>query len=396
LDSAQDASGPAAGRAAGASPGRLLALIRSGGEWTRQQLLETTGMSRPTLLARLGPLIAAGLVYETGSLAAPRGRPAQLIRFDDRSLRILAIDIGHTRARVAVTDIHGGLLRARTASADVYGGEAEDTLLPLLDTAEELLAADQSGERLVGVGVGLPAPIDPRTGLPGRMWIMPKWERYPVTQRVHDRWQMPVVLETDARALAFGEAQQHGTRTFLGVKWANGLGAGLVVDGRLLGGEDGAAGDIGHIRVVSAYEPPCRCGRHGCLAAHASGYALRRQLGLNTLDELVERYDRGDPVVARALETAAEHVGRVLAGLASMLNPGGLVLSGIIGRIPLVGEVVERELRANALSVSTATLTVFPAALGEHAVTAGLARRVSEHALAPASVDAWIGAAHAL
>ncbi|WP_445527754.1 ROK family protein [Streptomyces cyslabdanicus] len=350
-------------------------------------------MSRPTLLARLVPLVNAGLVYETGSLASSRGRPAQLIRFDDRWLRVLAVDIGHTRARVGVIDIHGRELRSRQALVDMYHSEADATLLPLLDAGAELLAQGDPQERLVGVGTGLPAPIDPRTGRPGRMWTMPRWKDYPVTERIRQRWQVPVLLENDARALAIGEASVHTAGTLLAVKWAHGLGAGLVVDGMLLGGEDGAAGDIGHIRIASDHAPRCRCGQYGCVAAYASGHALTQQLKLSSLDELVARDQAGDARVTEALTTAARHVGTVLAALSSMLNPGSLVLGGIIGRIPTVVEAVDEQLRRTALSAITATLKVTPGALGEHAVTTGLARKVADHVLRPDVVDAALGRA---
>jgi predicted NBD/HSP70 family sugar kinase len=180
----------------------------------------------------------------------------------------------------------------------------------------------------------------------------------------------------------------------LGVKWSNGLGAGLVVDGRLLGGEDGSSGDIGHIRVPSDHEPRCRCGLYGCVAAYASGYALLNQLGLRTLDEVVRRGEAGDPAVKAALTTAGGHVGGVLAALVSMLNPGVVVLSGIIGRIPDVVEAVSRQVRATALSHSTAGLRIVPGGFGEHAVPIGLARLVTDHVLNPDVVDAGIDVGH--
>src|SRR5262245_59308288 len=106
-------------RSVGASPGHLLALIRSGPAWTRQQLLDATGMSRPTLLERLSPLFAAGLLREAGTMASDGGRPAQLIQFDDRRLAVLTIDIGHTHGRVSVTGVHGGELRSARCRLDI-------------------------------------------------------------------------------------------------------------------------------------------------------------------------------------------------------------------------------------------------------------------------------------
>jgi predicted NBD/HSP70 family sugar kinase len=384
---------PGPDRTQGTSSGSLLELIRSRDAWTRQQLLDATGMSRPTLLARLGPLLGAGLVYEAGSTASTGGRPANLIRFDDRRLHVLTVDIGHTHGTVSVTDIHGRELRSARRPVDIARDPPEAVLGPLLALADRLLAVQPEG-RLAGVGLGLPAPISPETGLPGQIWVMPGWDGYPVRDRVRDRWDVPLILENDARAFALGEAAAQPSGTVLGVKWANGIGAGLVVGAECLAGEHGAAGDIGHIRVGGGGRR-CRCGRTGCLAAYASGHALLRRLGrrrIASLDDLARRAEDGDTRVTDALGEAADLVGTVLAALIAMLNPGVLVLGGSIGRIPQAVARVDRRLRAVALSRSTERLQVVPSRLGERAATVGLARLVARRVLHAGAVDDLLSA----
>ncbi|MET7401863.1 ROK family protein [Dactylosporangium sp. NPDC005572] len=373
-------------RALGASPGHLLALIRSAPAWTRQQLLDATGMSRPTLLERMSPLFAAGLVREAGTTASVGGRPAQLIQFDDRHLGVLTFDVGHTHGWVSLTGVHGRELRSSRCALDITG-TPPDRIVRQLTTIAERLTKDRTGERIVGVGVGLPGPIDPATGLPGPTPIMPGWDAYPVLERLRQHWDVPMVLENDARALVFGEAGQHDGDTLLGVKWATGIGAGLIADGRSIAGDDGAAGDIGHIKLTAA-GPPCRCGRRGCLAAHASGHALLGQLagqGVRSLDELARR--SAEPEIGRALDAAARKVGTVLASLIAMANPRTLVLGGIIGSLPRVVDTVAARVREIALDRSTEGLRIVPSRLGERAATAGLVHLVVTRVLAPDAID---------
>ncbi len=369
-----------------ASSGHLLALIRSGPAWTRQQLLDATGMSRPTLLERISPLFAAGLVREAGTIASVGGRPAQLIRFDDRHLVVLTLDVGHTRGRVSLTGIHGRELRSTRCRLDITGTRPDRVMRQLVGQAAKLVAAS-TDERLIGVGVGLPGPITPSTGLPGPTPIMPGWEAYPILERLREHWDVPMVLENDARALVFGEASLHSGETLLGVKWATGIGAGLIADGRSIAGDDGAAGDIGHIKLTTS-GPLCRCGRRGCLAAYASGHSLLGQLrgeGFASLDDVVRHAD--EPKVGRLLVGAARKVGTVLAGLIAMTNPRTLVLGGTIGSLPGVVDAVAARVREITLDRSTEGLRIVPSQLGDRAATVGLVNLVVTRVLAPDAVD---------
>lgn len=376
--------------ASGATPGHLLELIRSREAWTRQHLLDATGMSRPTLLERISPLFAAGLVREAGSTASVGGRPAQLIRFDDRNLTVLTLDVGHTHARVSLTGVHGTELRSESQRIDVSHTSPSDMVASLVSLAHGVLAAGPA-QRLIGVGVGLPGPIEPGTGLPRPTTILPGWEGYPLPDVLREQWDVPMVFENDARALAFGEASRRPGETVLGVKWATGIGAGLVTGGMNLTGDDGTAGDIGHIKL-SRTGPECRCGRRGCLAAYASGFALLDQLGFASLTDIAAR--AGEPAVARALAAAGRRLGTVLAALIAMANPRTLVLGGIIGALPGVVEAVGERVRDVALPRSTAGLRVVPSALGERAATVGLVNLVVAQVLAPEAIDRALASDH--
>ncbi|NUR73445.1 MAG: ROK family protein [Hamadaea sp.] len=338
-------------------PGHLLALIRTRPHWTRRELLDATGMSRPTLLERLAPLFAAGLIHEAGSTRSEGGRPPQLIRFDDRSMVVLTFDVGHTHARVCYSGVDGRPLRF--VSLRVDPADPGTIVTELLGVAAELGPA--IGERLIGVGVGLPAPISPLTGLPSPSTVLPSFP----AARMQRLWEVPVVFENDARAFALGAALSLAGGVVLGVKWSSGIGAGVVVDGRCLTGADGAAGDIGHI-LVDPDGPLCRCGRRGCLAAFAAGYALQG----------------ASPVAA------ARRVGGVLASLIALVNPRTLVLGGSIGAQPSVVSIVDEVVRSVAMPHSVGELRVVASPPEVEAATVGLVELVVRRVLSPDAVDA--------
>ncbi|NUR91499.1 MAG: ROK family protein, partial [Nonomuraea sp.] len=352
----ESATGPA-------SPGHLLELIRARPGWTRQQLLTATGMSRTTLFERLDQLFRAGLVYESGATGSAVGRPAQRLRFDDRNRVALIFDLGQAHGRLAIADLFGRTLRMETLRLDISQPPAQ--LLPrLINRADKLLRVDEDAQ-VVGVGMGIPGPVDVDTGRLGASTTMPGWEGYPIEETIRSRWDVPLLIENDARAFALGEAHASGsTGVLLAIKYATGIGAGIVVDDRVIGGADGAAGDVGHIRITDD-GPLCRCGRRGCLAAWASGRALLEQLGehgMHSLEDIVQ--SAHDPEVVKALRSGAARLGRVLAALVASINPSTLVLGGILGQLPIVADEVERRVRADAVERATQRLRVVPARAG--------------------------------
>jgi predicted NBD/HSP70 family sugar kinase len=370
--------------------GHLLGLVRERGGLSRRQLLDETGMARGTLVGRLDALARLGLVYEAESLGATGGRPARRIRFDDRGRVVLTVDLGHTHARVSVTDLLGTELRRAGLALDVDDGPGA-VLGPVLDLAEKLVAAGQ-GERLAGVGVGVPAAVDPGTGRVLHATTLAGWPPDAVVTAVGERFARPVVVENDARAAAVGECRSD-TETLVVVKVATGIGCGIVVGGDVLRGAAGVAGDIGHVRVDGdGPAPPCRCGRTGCLAARASGRALLARLaphGFTSLAQVVD--DPGHPAVRTGLAVAADVLGAALATTVTTVNPHRVVLGGTLGVLPAVVDGV----RARILDAVTerARPAVEASTLGGRATPRGLARLVDRRVFGPAAVDEQVARA---
>jgi predicted NBD/HSP70 family sugar kinase len=367
------------------SAGSILGLIRETGGLSRAQLLELSGMARSTLYARLEELSALGVIYEGEALGAGRGRPSRRIRFDDRGRVVLTVAIGQAVARASISDTHGRELRSRTLPV-LLSRPAGQVLDPVLDVGSALLAPD---EVLAGVGVGVPAPVDVRTGLIRSATTIADWPADAVLTAVERRFRVPVVVENDGRAEALGESVPGETMVY--AKVATGISCGIVVDGQVLEGSRGVAGDIGHI-LVDPGGPRCRCGRRGCLAAFSSGAGMLERLALRSLDDLVAAVRDGDPAARAELATAANHLGRVLAAIVATVNPGRLLLGGAVGRLQPMVDGVRARVQSDVVERVAEGLRVEAGSWGEAAASRGLADLVVRRAYAPEAIDALLGA----
>lgn len=140
-------------------------------------------------------------------------------------------------------------------------------------------AAVPPGAELYGIGVGLPGPVEFASGKPVNPPIMPGWDGYPVRVRLADRYSVPVWVDNDVNLMGLGELRAglaQGERHVIYLKIGTGIGAGLISSGRLHRGDQGCAGDVGHVAVTEATGIVCRCGNVGCLEALAGGAALAR------------------------------------------------------------------------------------------------------------------------
>ncbi|MEG3629729.1 ROK family protein [Streptomyces poriticola] len=374
--------------------------MRSGRATTRGALQQATGLSRATVGQRLDRLFRAGWLREGagGQVGSPLGgRPSITLEFDDAHAVVLAADLDTRHARAAVLSL-GGEILAEHGGALVVEDGPEPVLAELGRWFAELLTkAGRPAAEVCGIGVAVPGPVDSDSGRVVQPPIMPGWDGYDITGRLarafadhtDARTQVPVLVDNDADAMAYGE-QRTGhpdCSAFVLIKVSTGIGAGVVVDGAVYRGIDGGAGDIGHIRVPEGAQALCRCGSYGCLAAVASGGAVARRLaeagvpaasGADVRDLLAS----GHPQAAALAREAGRSVGEVLATVVTLLNPGVLMVAGDLAGTPFLTGVREL-LYQRALPRSTAHLEVVTSRLGERAGLVGAGALVVEHLYAP-------------
>lgn len=385
------------------SNGHVLDLIRrTPGGLTRAEILELTGLARSTVTARLATLQAAGLVAQGQTAAAARGRPPSHFHFREDNGVLLLADAGATAVRAALTDLGGAIQHELDEPLDITIGP-EAWLSRVGQVFDRLLAlADCAAGFVKGIALALPGPVDFASATVVRPPIMVGWDGFDIRRWFAPRFDCPVIVDNDANAMTLGEyrAEYPHRTSMLMLKIATGIGAGIVTGGTLYRGEDGAAGDIGHIQInpPGAGAPPrCRCGNLGCAEAYAGGWALVRDLrargrDVSSVADLVALVHGGDPEVRAMTREAGRVIGIALADAVSLLNPSVVVIGGDLGIAAdnLVAGI--RELvYARSLPLATRQLEIVQTVLGPVAGLTGLSTVVTDHIFDPALIDARLG-----
>ncbi|MEV5300022.1 ROK family transcriptional regulator [Amycolatopsis methanolica] len=373
------------------SPGHILAILRSEGPLTRQQLQDRTGLSRPTLVERLDVLQRLKLLRQVGHRASSGGRPAEMLTADDVGRTALVGDIGQRHATIAVVDLRG------TVFGQVHrllpaGHRPAETLSFLLATGRKLLAETGRADSLCAFGLSVPGQIDHDTGTTIAPPSMSEWLGVRLRDTFADALSVPVFLENDANALAFGAYcdMDRPRAALVGVKVGTGIGAGMVISGRVHRGETGCAGEVGHIRIEGS-DLRCDCGRRGCVSAIASGQAVIRTLrptGVRSAEDVLRRVRAGHPEAVRVTREAGRLVGTVLATVVTIVNPRYLRVGGAIGVLPPFLEGLSEVVLSNAHTSSLDSLDIGPCTIGVNTTLTGVAGLVADEVLDPAAVDA--------
>jgi len=364
----------------------LARLIASGQATSRSELARVTGLARSTVSEHLAPLLRVGLIAEYEAEAGVRGRPPVVLTLNPRAGVILVADIGAARGRLAIADFGQHYLAERSIMTDVARGP-ETVLAEVRREFLQMLSEHQVEARRVRlIVVGLPAPVDFASGVPVRPPIMPGWDSYPVPSSFQEDFAAPVLVDNDVNLMALGEARcRPATQCpLLFVKASTGIGCGIVThEGQLHRGSDGAAGDIGHVRVPG-HEEICRCGGVGCIEAFASYGAILRKVGGENELAVVRTGDIGETQIATLVRTAAGDIGEVIAMLVHFFNPAVIVLGG---RMTQFGDEMLAGVRSvvyqRALPLATRRLSVELSTLGRRAGIIGAVVLGVEHVLSP-------------
>lgn len=394
-------------------PEHLLDLVRTRPSATRASLVEETGWARTVLTQRLGELIDLGLVVEDGVGASTGGRAPREVRFRREAAAVVGIEVGATSIDLAVTDLSGEPLAAYSEAWDVAQGP--DSTLQRMETLIWQVIAESPVSRrdVVGIGVGLPGPVEFATGRPVSPPIMPGWNGYPVREWLQSRFGVHVVVDNDVNAMAVGEQRlglAKGVDDFIVVKVGTGIGAGIVSNGQLHRGADGGAGDIGHIAVEAPSDVLCRCGRYGCLEAYAGGAALARQAQEAAADgssrylaalaqrsgrpltaaDLADGAANGDARCLFLLNQAAREIGKAMSGAVNFFNPRLIVFGGGVSQ---AGDILLPGIRQGVLELSlplaTRRLRIEITQLHDAAGTSGAALSVIDQLLSAEWFDWW-------
>jgi predicted NBD/HSP70 family sugar kinase len=369
---------------------KVVQALKALGVASRAEIARRTGLSRSTVSSIVADLQSDGLVVDReagGTEAIGSGRPPALIALDSSAGLAVGLDFGKRHLAVALADLSHEILAERwVVMGDDYA--ADEGMVRAAELVERVL--DDGGadrDRVLGVGMGIPGPVH-ETGVVGSSAILPGWVGRSPEERMAQLLELPVRGGNDANLGALAELTYgagRGSSNLVYLKLATGIGAGIVIDGRLFEGTGGTAGEIGHTTIDETGDI-CRCGNRGCLETYAGAAAiaglLSRSLGEELgLDDVLSRAQDGDPGCRRALADAARHIGVAVANLCNLVNPERIVVGGSMGRAgALLLDPLRESVNLRAIPSAAEDVEIVPGELGERAELLGAVALVLQEA----------------
>jgi predicted NBD/HSP70 family sugar kinase len=376
--------------------GALLRFVHVRGPASRATLAETLGLNRSTIMALTSDLTAAGLVREELPRRPGRraGRPSLVVRPESTRVYVLAFDVGVDRLTVARVGLGGVILDRREAARPAAGGGAvpgaaadpHEMVSALAAAARSLVR--KAGDEATCVGAALAFPGIVRRS-DDRVMFGPNLDvRGVAVGEVLSRrlgLGVPVAVCNDANLGALAEHERGagvGVNDLIYLHGDVGVGGGIITGGRLLGGEDGYGGEIGHM-VVNPGGRRCACGSRGCLEAEVGERTLldlagRRESpdvpGREAVRAVVDAAARGDVVARDALHRVGTWLGRGVADLVNIFNPGMVIFGGTLRDVYLgAAAQVRSVLATGALAAPRERVKLRTAALADDTTLVGAA-----------------------
>jgi glucokinase-like ROK family protein len=329
----------------------IIGILRRNHQTSRAEITAITNWSKAKTSQEVTSLIAKGYLVEVGDGVSQGGRKPRLIQINSKLGFIAGIDIGATSIEIALADTTGTILQRTTEPADVrmppevVMGRCSELILQM--TIKQGIHPKQ----ILGIGIGVPGPVNFTRGVLVAPPLMPDWEDYPIRDFFQKTFSSAlVVVDNDVNIMALGEQRANGSGEidhFLVIKIGTGIGCGIMASRKIHRGSDGSAGDIGHI-CVDKNGPICRCGNRGCLEAMAAGPAIAENAmlaaqdgksdlllemmqannGVLTPEDVNAACREGDEAALGIIRASGQMIGDVLAGLVNFFNPSHIFIGG--------------------------------------------------------------------
>ena len=371
----------------------VLELIRyTPGGISRAELARKIDLTRSTVSTIVTDLLVDGLVRETESGPATGGRRPILLEINPRRGYIVGVDMGVTHLSLVITDFLAHVLYEKEIPFDIRSGPQVCLEVVDHDVRELLKQAGITFDQVLAVGVGVPGPVLAEEGIVSAPPIMPGWDGHPIRAHLQGLWHCPVSLNNDAELGALGEwafGAGRVRRHMAYIKVGSGIGAGLILDGRIYRGASGLAGEIGHL-TIQENGPLCDCGNRGCLEALAGGAAIARtaisavNAGKRTQLASIKPVERitaqdvgeaarlGDLVAQQIVVEAGSYLGTAIAGIINLSNPSMVVVGGGVAQMgDLLLEPIRHVVRERSLRPAAQAVRITAAVLGRRSSSMG-------------------------
>ena len=386
----------------------VLNLIRKAGSLSRSDIIRETNLSPTAVSALVNVLIDTGFVHEAGVGVSRGGRRPVLLQFDYGCRMVIGIDLGASHITVIAMDLQARILASEHCRHHVIPDPQGSMALVQSMLNKVISRLGLPNERLLGMGMTIPTPLD-GTNLDRLMvHYMPAWIGVRPAEELKKTFELPVYLDNDSNAGAiaekwWGSGKDYHSLAF--IKLGVGVGSGLIIDDEIYRGSNGAAGEIGHT-TIEASGRPCRCGNHGCMESYvgapgliADVIALRERSGLPpvpagelNVEWIVRAALQGDETCREVVTNAGRYLGVAVANLLNLVNPGLVILGGdLVQAGELLFDPVRKTVAERVLPLSAGHAPLISSQLGDQVVAIGAATMVIQNAFQPEMLYQTLG-----
>ncbi|MGP4041463.1 ROK family transcriptional regulator [Gracilibacillus sp. D59] len=356
----------------------VLKTIQERAPISRATIANVTGLNKGTVSSLVSELIDEKLIHESGTGKSSGGRRPVMLLLNETAGFTISVDLGVKSILGVLTDLRGNILSEKKIR---FKNEDLDKVLALLYQLIDELKNDvpESVYGIVGIGVGVPGVVT----MEGEILLAPNlgWKKVPLQQILIDHYNVPVTVENEANAGAYGEkvygvGQKSDELVYTSI--SVGIGVGLILEGKLYKGLRGFSGELGHMTIEKDGED-CRCGNKGCWELYASEQALLDQAEINgfddaTLEKLIDAADQGDSLAIQLLESVGDYLGVGITNIIHIFNPEQVVVGNTLRQAErYIMPAIEKRIEKNAIGFNKNDVVLNVAKLKKHSTVMGMA-----------------------
>lgn len=365
----------------------ILNVIRTDGPISRAAIAKKTNLTPPTVTNIVGELIESGIVVETDLGESKGGRKPILLNINTSAFQVIGVDVGIKRIKIVATDLNARVIER--LEKGIPSQLTEEIFVALLiDGIREIMDKPKLNVgTLMGIGIGMHGLVNPDRGI---SIFAPNFQlrNIPLRKELEAAFNLPVEVDNDVRAMALGESwfgNGQGFDNFICLNVGNGVGSGIILDGKLYRGTSFTAGEVGHT-TVDAEGPQCSCGNYGCLQALVSGPAIAAraekqiQTGRDTVlsghdisgEAVYEAALTGDELASEILRETGRYLGIGISNVINTLNPARVIIGGGVAKAEqFIMRPLRETVNARALDTPAGETSIVTAKLGEEATAIG-------------------------
>jgi len=358
---------------------RIEVLIHDRGPISRVGIYKITQLRRSTISLLTRQLLSEGKLIEVGRSDNPLGRKQVLLQINPKFGFIVGVEFDDEHVTAGIMDLEPAVIKVISEPTNLKHGQ-EGLLRQLKEIVRRLVAEAQlPWSRLIGIGIADPGLVDTREGMTVSCSTIDFWNQVPLRRLFEDEFKVPTLIESKTRTKTIAESALGGgekQRNMIYLDYGTGIGAGVIVDGRLLYGHNCGVGEVGHTNILKS-GPTCKCGSNGCLEALAGANAVENRVhkalaegvssqhlagkdpALITAWQVFEGAAAGDKLCWNIVAEVAEDIGIAVANLVNLFNPSVIVLDY---RLRSAGSeflsLISRIVKSKALASSASALSL--------------------------------------